>query len=70
MEAQTKTPSTHYLKYKDSTKRRALEYYYAHKEACIEANRKYQVANRAKILEQQRNRRQKKKVEAAAATTQ
>lgn len=59
MEDQPKSYSTHYQKYKDAIKQRALDYYYANKEARLKANREYKIANKEKLAEQQRVRRQR-----------
>ncbi len=52
-----------YERYKDTNKACSLNYYYAHKEARLEANRIYRIKNKEKIAEQQRARRAKKRLE-------
>lgn len=51
-----------YTRYKDTIKACSLNYYYNHKDHCLEANRIYRNKNKEKLAEQQRARRAKKRV--------
>jgi hypothetical protein len=52
---------SHYERYKETTKACSLKYYYANREARLEANRVYRNQNKERIAQNQRDRRARAK---------
>lgn len=53
---------SHYERYKETNKACSLKYYYANREARLEANRVYRNQNKERIAQNQRDRRARAKV--------